>query len=162
MTPLAGYVVCWGHDGEKESSGYPPAERFLQVSAGNGHSCGLTTQRKVRCWGRNVEGQRDAPSSKDGPYFAKVSAGHRHSCAVRDAHKSADQVICWGSNYDGESRARFKGLFVDVTAGAQHSCGLTAAGDVRCWGSDKYGQALGQTRTGLRGSFHREGSSRAP
>ena len=27
-----GYVVCWGHDGEKESSGYPAAERFTQVT----------------------------------------------------------------------------------------------------------------------------------
>ena len=128
------------------------------MSAGNGHSCGLTIQHKVRCWGRNVEGQRESPA---GAYFSKVSASHRHTCAVRDAHKSADQVICWGSNYEGESRARFRGLFTDVAAGAQHSCGLTAAGDVRCWGSDRYGQALGQTRTGLRGSFRREGSFRA-
>jgi len=145
-----GYVVCWGHDGEKESSGYPPTQRFVQVSAGNGHSCGLTNQHQLVCWGRNVEGQTSSPSGK-GLFFSSVSCGHRHSCAVRDASRSADAVVCWGSNYAGESRARFRGLFVSVAAGAQHSCGLTAAGDVRCWGDNRYGQSLGTVRTGIRG-----------
>ena len=130
----------------------PPTQRFIQVSCGNGHSCGLTNQHQVVCWGRNVEGQSASP--KGGQYFSSVSCGHRHTCAVRDATRSADQVVCWGSNYAGESRARFRGLFTAVTTGAQHSCGLTAAGDVRCWGSDRYGQAIGEARTGLRGGLN--------
>jgi len=149
---MNGYVVCWGQNGNKESSGYPPDIRFTQLSCGTGHCCGLTIQRKIMCWGRNNEGQSTVPSSKTDQYFSKVDAGHRHTCAVRDAHRSADAVICWGSNYAGESRARFKGLFTDVSSGAQHSCGLTAMGEIRCWGSNTYGQALGRTTKNLRGN----------
>jgi len=148
-----GYVECWGHDGEKESSGYPSTERFSQVTAGNGHSCGLTIQHRVVCWGRNIEGQSTKPPGDTGNmFFSSVSAGHRHTCAVRDASRSDDAVVCWGSNYAGESRARFRGLFVAVSSGAQHSCGLTSDGDMRCWGSDQHGQSVGHTKKGLRGS----------
>lgn len=151
---LNGYVVCWGQDGNKESSGYPPDVRFTQVSCGTGHSCGLTIQRQVMCWGRNNEGQSTVPSKnfKSEEYYSKVDAGHRHTCAVRDSARSADAVICWGSNYAGESRARFRGEFVDVSSGAQHSCGLTSTGDIRCWGSNTYGQSRGRTTMGVRGS----------
>jgi alpha-tubulin suppressor-like RCC1 family protein len=143
-----GYVVCWGNDGEKESTGYPPGMRFTEVTAGNGHSCALTVQRRAVCWGRNKEGQTTVPPGDH--FFSALSAGHRHTCAVRDAARSVDQIICWGSNYEGESRALFRGLFEQVSVGAVHSCAVTAAGDVRCWGSNRYGQALGRSTKGLR------------
>jgi large repetitive protein len=109
------------------------------------------------CWGRNKEGQATPPSKSTSlggtdNYYSKVSAGHRHTCAVRDAARSSDTVICWGSNYAGESRAMFRGLFKDVTCGAQHSCGVTSMGDVRCWGSNTYGQSLSKTTKNIRGS----------
>lgn len=149
-----GYVVCWGQDTYKESSGYPPNVRFTQLSLGTGHSCGLTIQRQVMCWGRNKEGQSTPPTTKgkdSNQFFSKVTAGHRHTCGLRDAINS-DTVICWGSNYAGESRAMFRSLFVDVTAGAQHSCGVTSKGDIRCWGSNIYGQSLSKTTKNIRGS----------
>lgn len=145
-----GYVSCWGYDGEKESSGYPRTQRFTQVTAGNGHSCGVTIHNRALCWGRNREGQAGAP--KEGAFFASLSAGHRHTCGVRHGDRSADAVVCWGSNYQGESRARFRGRFGAVASGAFHSCALSETGDLRCWGSNKYGQAIGSTRTGLRGA----------
>ena len=120
------------------------------MTAGNGHSCGVTIHKRALCWGRNREGQAGAP--KEGAFFASLSAGHRHTCGVRHGDRSADAVVCWGSNYQGESRARFRGRFGAVASGAFHSCALSETGDLRCWGSNKYGQAIGSTRTGLRGA----------
>lgn len=124
------------------------------MSLGTGHSCGLTIQKQVICWGRNKEGQSTPPSHKgknEAGYYSKVSAGHRHTCALKDS-SSDNTIVCWGSNYAGESRALFRGLFVDVTAGAQHSCGVTSKGDIRCWGSNTYGQSLSRTTKNMRGS----------
>jgi alpha-tubulin suppressor-like RCC1 family protein len=72
-----------------------------------------------------------------------------HTCAV-----TTGGSYCWGSNGSGELGAPIGptyndsvaalvrgGLtFVQVTAGAYHSCGITAAGAAYCWGYNYYGQ----------------------
>ena len=41
-------VVCWGGITISDS---PPSQKFLQVSAGWGHSCGILTNNEIKCWG---------------------------------------------------------------------------------------------------------------
>ena len=58
------------------------------VVVGGIHSCGLRTDGTITCWGRNSEGQADAPEGT----FNAVSAGEDHSCGLR----TNDTIICWG------------------------------------------------------------------
>ncbi|MBV9798327.1 MAG: hypothetical protein JO039_09805, partial [Solirubrobacterales bacterium] len=50
-----GSVVCWGLGVSGESN--PPPERFISVSAGFTHTCGVRTDHIVACWGDDRNGQ---------------------------------------------------------------------------------------------------------
>jgi len=100
-----------------------------------------------------------APDPLDLPVIA-LSAGQAHTCAL-----SADRdVYCFGSNtnealggYIGASSGTpvpvmgmgASGEFVTVSVGAENACGLTADGDVYCWGNNTLG-SLGQGDTAHR------------
>ena len=79
----------------------------------------------------------------------QIAAGGEHMCAVTED----GDVLCWGSNYDGQLGnttaldrnapvhvAGLDGQASAVAAGLQHTCALTAAGGVKCWGHNEYGQ----------------------
>ncbi len=131
---------------------------FVQVSAGEGHSCGLTVDGEAFCWGRNVEGQlgdnSNTPSNVPVPVggghqFTSITAGFFHSCGVT----TVGEVRCWGANASGQlgdnsntprnlpvpvagSRS-----WIQVDAGSAHTCAIertTAA--VFCWGGNGFSQ----------------------
>jgi alpha-tubulin suppressor-like RCC1 family protein len=64
----------------------------MHVASGytaNGHTCGVTVDGRVVCWGENQFGQTIEPS---GP-FQQVAAGGLHTCGLR----SNGTVTCWGN-----------------------------------------------------------------
>ena len=104
------------------------APRFRQVSAGNGHTCGVLTDGEVACWGTNEHGEATPPSGA----FRQVSAGSDHSCGVR----TSGDVACWGRSNVGQATP--SGTFQQVSVGGYdydtpHSCGVQASGTVVCW-----------------------------
>jgi len=120
---------------------------FISVDAGESHTCGMTTDGSVLCWGRNNYGQSSPPSGT----FTQVSAGGWHSCGV----KINGSVVCWGNN--GENRATPpSGTFTQVSAGAWHSCGVKTDGSVACWGYgyNDYGQPTGTFTQVSAGTWH--------
>ncbi|HEX6434729.1 MAG TPA: hypothetical protein VFZ87_10825 [Gemmatimonadales bacterium] len=165
-------AYCWGYnvygrlgDGTTTQQLTPVAVagtlRFRRVSAGYGHSCGLTTGDRIYCWGRNAHGQLGNGTFRDqlkpvavagGLQFRDVSAGRYHTCGVT----LNDRAYCWGRNDEGrlgdgttdierpEPVAVTGGLrFRQVSAGSDHTCGVTTANRAYCWGFNAYGQ-LGQ------------------
>lgn len=152
--------------------------RFVSVVAGADHSCGLTDQRAVYCWGSNYLGQigdgTDVDRSVPTPVVAgqglasgtvvALSAGLTHTCALT-LHGRA---YCWGYNGGGRlgdgTEAQFRaapvlvrstpslphGRVRAVAAGGKHTCAIAEGGAVSCWGSNEHGQ-LGDGRATPRG-----------
>ena len=107
---------------------------YLQVSAGAFHSCAVTTDGAVTCWGN--PGMTAVPTAAQSG-VSQVSAGHAHSCALK-----AGAVICWGQDDDGESTppAAAQSGVTQVSASLHYTCAVKAGGVV-CWGWNAYGQA---------------------
>src|SRR6266487_4708730 len=77
---------------------------FRQVSAGEDHTCGVTTADRAYCWGRNFFGQLGDGTTTDrltpvavagGLRFRHVSTGSNHTCGVT----TDDRAFCWGWNH---------------------------------------------------------------
>ena len=130
------------------------------MDAGGDHACVLTAGNGLKCWGSNLEGElgdgtktspHPSPSDVTGltSGIVALSAGTVHTCAVT----STGGAKCWGNNFfaqlgDGSTTGRLLpvdvvGLATGVTrieAGVGHTCALTIAGDVKCWGHNLNGQ----------------------
>jgi alpha-tubulin suppressor-like RCC1 family protein len=139
------------------------------VAAGFRHSCALIGTGGAKCWGRNREGELGNGTTKSHLTAVDVSRvrGGMASIDVGDAHSCvltrAGGVACWGDDHFGElgdgstSSVRLTpvvpvGLNVRVVAiavGDFHSCALTSAGGVKCWGWNYRGQ-LGDGTTTMR------------
>lgn len=133
-----------------------PVRGLVSISAGEHHACAVDQEGGVWCWGAGAVASRRA----DLPKVVDVAAGSAHTCAVT----GAGEVICWGENLNGQSgptgepcfesclvqNNRVEGVSdaIAVTAGQRHSCALTGAGKVLCWGTNQNGQ-LGVNRGGL-------------
>ena len=121
-------LTCWPGTGRP----YTLHNRYRSVSAGDGHTCGLTLDRRIECWDHNGVRHLEAPVGK----FKSVAVGRSHACGVR----ADDAVVCWGDNGYGQATAP-SGDFQAVTAGRGHSCGLRSDGTVVCWGDNRQGQS---------------------
>jgi len=130
------------------------------ITTGNNYTCAVTTGGGVTCWGIGEEGQLGVWPANDlnpipldvaelGAEAGAVTAGGWHTCALT----VEAGVKCWGLNTlgqigDGTTDQRF--IPVDVLglgsgvaaieAGELHTCALTTAGRVKCWGSNQFGQ----------------------
>lgn len=167
----SGRVKCWGAnwlgqlgDGTKELSLIPVDVEGIEngvigISANNNHTCAVTTDKKVMCWGINEFGQLGDGTKQDQPSPVEVkkilgnavavSAGGHHTCALLDS----GGVKCWGNNESGQlgdntriergEPAYVNNLLSGVTAisvGEYHSCALMDTGGVKCWGSNSIGE----------------------
>jgi alpha-tubulin suppressor-like RCC1 family protein len=166
----SGALLCWGRndygqvgDGTTTSRLAPVAVSGLgsgvtAVATGQIHTCAVVSGA-VRCWGDNSYGQlgdgtyatRQTPVAVSGleSGVVAVAAGEYHSCALT----SGGAVQCWGSNgvgslgdgtlTDRPTPVAVSGLssgVVSLATGTWHSCAVTGAGAVRCWGYNSYGQ----------------------
>jgi alpha-tubulin suppressor-like RCC1 family protein len=105
-------VRCKGvysvHDPVERVDGFVPGlSSVANMSSGFEHTCAVTQQGKVYCWGRNNRGQLGDGSTESTSearevvgldHVIEVTCGREHSCA----HKADGSVQCWGSNDQGE------------------------------------------------------------
>ena len=150
-------AYCWGRDVEGQlGDGSPVYHRdaptlvvgglsFLSISAGDFHTCALTTTQAAYCWG---QGWANSPAAVPGALaFAELDAGGSHTCGTTMANVG----YCWGDNTygklgDGTTDGRAAptavtgGLsFTVLNAGLQHTCGITTDQVSYCWGYNFYG-----------------------
>jgi|GEM_PF-2535720 len=179
-------IKCWGNNsegqlgyGDKLQRSAPPANSVAftgslpatSISTGHFHSCAVLSDKSLRCWGRNSEGQlgygdntlRLAPAANavdfgTGLNLASVSTGLAHSCALFDE----GSIQCWGANDEGQlgygdninrmaptqsSLVMAEGRVArSLSAGRLHTCALLDDSTLKCWGSNSYGQ-LGTGKT---------------
>jgi alpha-tubulin suppressor-like RCC1 family protein len=129
------------------SSGGPFVTR--SVSVGYYHSCAVMSDKTVKCWGRNLNGElgdgtqtsRDFPVDVIGVTGARsVVAGWSYSCALLEN----GTVMCWGSSIytgtgDSTSIAQpqmVSGLtgVAQISGSLWQACALKNTGEVFCWG----------------------------
>ena len=165
----SGGVKCWGWndfgqlgDGTINESLAPVAVNGLDsgvvaIEAGGVHTCALTVTGGVKCWGRTTVGQPIEPIPTDVPGLSSgvvsIAVGSDHACAVT----AIGDARCWGLNKYGElgdgtivpspvpvsvigMGAGVRAIAAGGLDEASHTCALTLAGGVKCWGSAFWGE----------------------
>jgi hypothetical protein len=173
---------CWGANSNGQvgdGSGAPeiseptkiaiPGDNVASVGTGGWHSCALTLDGRVYCWGQNSRGQigdgqangtGDVLTPREvtalGNQVAEVSVGFEHTCALMNN----GSIQCWGHNVygeigDGTSQENnladgIKSLPVPITslgtdvgvlsAGGFYTCIIKKSnGSLWCWGDNTEG-----------------------
>ena len=140
------------------------ASGVVSVTGGFKHSCALTDSGGVKCWGSNRNGELGATSTDMCLWACSLSvlnvvglssgvvsvkAGDFHTCAVL----SGGTAKCWGQNTSGQlgdgtlidrpSPVDVQGLggaVSGIASAGLHTCAVTDAGSVLCWGDNAAGQ----------------------
>lgn len=174
---ISGGVKCWGHnsdgqlgDGTNISRTTPVDVLGLSagvqaISVGSHHTCALTVDGGVKCWGWNQLGQlgdgtttsHATPVEVMGLHSGvrAISTGYMFTCALT----AEGGVKCWGDNTggklgDGTKITRLTPVDViglntgiqAISVGDWHTCVMTAQAKVKCWGANGYGQLGDSTR----------------
>ncbi|HEU4562497.1 MAG TPA: hypothetical protein VFS20_32000 [Longimicrobium sp.] len=178
ITSSSGAPYCWGHNadgrvGDSTAMNIRPTpvavyggHTFASITAGEAHTCGLTSGGQAYCWGANDYGQLGnntarfsripvAVQQPVGVTFSQITAGKWHTCAL-----SSGQAYCWGYGGFGALGGGFSfgdsipqavsqpgGVtFTSINTGYEHTCALSSGGAAYCWGKNGSSQ-LGDSTT---------------
>lgn len=137
---------------------------YAYITVGGRHTCAVSTDNVLYCWGYNGDGQLGlgAAAEGSGPVyslpqpsavtgaltFAGVNTSGYHTCGWT----LSLNPYCWGKNVDGrvgdggteqvDEPVHVEGssVFRQLAAGGTHSCGITSADRLFCWGNGRDGQ----------------------
>jgi len=163
----AGGLDAGGADGGVDAGvdAGSPTPAFTSVAAGGLHTCAVSVDREVWCWGANGSGQLGDGTTTDRPVprpvpglsgVEQLALGRVHTCA-----RSGGEVRCWGDSDFGQAGSAAMTTVTSprlvagtdeasaLVAGDSHNCVLTVSDTVRCWGRGDAGQ-LGNGSTLLR------------
>lgn len=129
------------------------------ISAGSSHTCAVSKDNTVKCWGYNLHGQLGDGSTTNRttatpvanlPAVSAIAAGAWHTCAL-----GKDRTVeCWGRNDSGQlgngtttsspspTATQVAGLtdVKAIAAGGSHTCAIRKDRTVVCWGDNQSGQ----------------------
>jgi PASTA domain/Regulator of chromosome condensation (RCC1) repeat len=147
LTQVGG-VKCWGGHYGPTPVEIPGLSSGVTALATGSPFCVLTSGAGVKCWGADTNWAPVDVPGLGGGITALASKGG-HTCALG----GSGGVKCWGSNEFGQlgdgttidrtTPVDVVGLTSGVAAiglGFFHSCAITRAGGVKCWGLDEQGK----------------------
>jgi len=146
-------------DGQCVAVGCESGERFVEVTAGENHTCALGITGALYCWGKNDKGQlglgdlieRLEPTPvEEAAGWETVAAGWKHTCA----QKRDNTTWCWGDNGDGAlgtgdlvtpqsapvANVGGDDKWLQIDLGNGDSCAVDRSGGLWCWGKNDRGQ----------------------
>ena len=178
-------VYCWGWNGDilddygylgnggssnsttpvAVSKGDRPDLTAKQISTGDYHTCVISSDDKMYCWGGGYGGKLGsstnspktvptAVNQSSMPWGAvkTIELGDGFTCAIA----SDNYIYCWGQNDSGQlGKGAFSavksptmvargampyGTVKQVEIGYTHSCAIASDDHVYCWGSNGLGQ----------------------
>jgi alpha-tubulin suppressor-like RCC1 family protein len=133
---------------------------FISISTGSDATCGVTITGEGYCWGQGQDGRLGngttvstlAPTPVAGGLaFTTISVGYTHACGIT----TTGQAYCWGHNFWGKLGNGLSGssanqttpvpvsgglIFSSISAGQEHTCGVTTTGQGYCWGEGGDGE----------------------
>jgi len=135
------------------------ATEWLQVAVAYSEVCAIEGSGRLFCRGDNVRGQLGNGSleatltlvevATGATDWAQVTVGELHACAI----KRDGRLFCWGAGDDGQlgadslddspvpvQEATGATDWVEVSAGASHTCAVKSDGRLFCWGQNDFGQ----------------------
>jgi alpha-tubulin suppressor-like RCC1 family protein len=132
------------------------SDTWIDISAGENHTCILKSNGEAYCWGDNSVGQLGNGSTESSMTpvavsgdlrLQSISVGWDHTCGIT----VDNDAYCWGRGRYGRlgngssensmtPTAVSGGLsFESVNAGLAHTCGITTDGEAFCWGRGEDG-----------------------
>jgi len=180
VSASSGDVYCWGDDslgalgsagGDTTGTAPAPVDRtplaagegFIEVAAGMSHTCAVTNQNNVYCWGDDTRGSLGdgtigTPAFEQTPVLTSlggtaqptlIASGEGFSCVF---DLSVGNVKCWGAGDVGQlgngslSDSAFPAAVAgaalsgatQVSAGLRHACARdgSGGGKLYCWGEN--------------------------
>lgn len=137
-------LICFGHNYQREidisfeiltatpvkslkvEDDLPNMDKEISRSSGGHHRCALFQSGRVKCWGKNYNGQLGY-----GDYNNRGDSSGEMGSSLKFLNLGPEKVI-------------------SLALGGDHSCALFESGRVKCWGQNSYGQ-LGYGDTSQRG-----------
>jgi alpha-tubulin suppressor-like RCC1 family protein len=190
-------AYCWGDDSNGQlgndttlagqqspvavnMNGVLSGKSIVSIVAGYDHTCALTSDNNIYCWGSDSSGQLgsgvsvgnqptavnvDMAGALSGKTISSIYAGGDTSCALT----SDGLAYCWGSDSNGQlgnditQTSQNSPVAVDMTGvlsgktissisiGSSHTCAIASDNLAYCWGSDGAGQRGNGATTGSEG-----------
>lgn len=146
---------------------------WIWVGAGTSHTCAIQNRGTLWCWGDNAQGELgDGTTTQQltpeqvgiGTKWWSVDLGRSYTCAIVGTSPGlAGQISCWGQNDDGQLGSGTTGRdvkrpnpvaggvasWIDVSAALDHTCAISSADALYCWGHERDGDVGDRQITGV-------------
>ncbi len=144
-------------EGITDSIPFRVAQGFFALSSNGPTTCAVRADSAAYCWGPGGLSGSSTPALlplptlvEGGYHWARLDLGFSAACGVTGGGTG----YCWGDNHLGHlgngdntwQRQQAPSLVAggltwrQISAGLEHSCGVTTAGAGYCWGRNNYGE----------------------